>query len=56
MLEPGAHWEFVLTAYGATLLIMGLLVWASLRSARRAQRELDEMERRMQGRRRRPSS
>ena len=56
MLQPGAHWEFVGFAYAATLLIMGALVWASLIADRRARRELDEMERRMQGRRRRPSA
>ena len=54
MLQPGAHWEFVIAAYAGTFAIMGALVWFSLRADRRARRELDEMEERMRGRRRMP--
>lgn len=43
-LEPGAHWGSVIAAYGATFLIMGLLVAFSLLESRRAKRDLDRLE------------
>jgi heme exporter protein CcmD len=55
MLSEGAHWDYVILAYVATLSIMGALVWLSLRADRAARRDLEAMEMRMQGHRRRPS-
>jgi heme exporter protein CcmD len=43
-LEPGAHWGSVVAAYGATFLIMGLLVAFSLLESRRAKRDLERLE------------
>ncbi len=36
---------YVLTAYGATALILGWLMWTTLAANARARRELSEMER-----------
>lgn len=44
MLEPGAHWPYVIVAYGATVLILGALVWASWAESRRAKRALERIE------------
>lgn len=55
MIEPGDHWEFVIGAYAATFAIMAALVWASVMAARRARRDLDALEKRAAGRRRRGS-
>ncbi|MFN3614201.1 MAG: heme exporter protein CcmD [Rubrimonas sp.] len=44
MLEPGAHWEFVLAAYAAVLIIMAALVVVSVAQARRARRDLEGLE------------
>jgi heme exporter protein CcmD len=43
-LEPGAHWGSVIAAYGATFLIMGLLVAYSVMESRRARRDLERLE------------
>jgi heme exporter protein CcmD len=55
MLEPGAHWDFVIAAYAATAVIMGALVWASVAAARRARRDLEALENRPGAPRRRPA-
>lgn len=39
-LEEGAHWGSVIAAYGATALIVGALVAASVAAARRSRRDL----------------
>lgn len=44
MLEPGAHWGFVIAAYGAVLTIMAALVAFSVVQARRARRDLEGLE------------
>ena len=36
---------YVLTAYGATALILGWLLWTTLRANAKARRDLAEMER-----------
>lgn len=43
-LAPGAHWDYVIAAYGATAVIMAALVWASVAQARRAKRDLERLE------------
>jgi heme exporter protein CcmD len=53
MLQPGAHWAYVIAAYAATAAIMGALVWASVAAARRARRELEALESRPDAPRRR---
>jgi heme exporter protein CcmD len=53
MLEPGSRWEYVIAAYLATGLILGLLVLVSAAAARRAKRDLDAVEARGGPRRRR---
>jgi heme exporter protein CcmD len=53
MLEPGTRWEYVIAAYLATAVILGLLTLVSVLAARRAKRELDEIEARGGPRRRR---
>jgi heme exporter protein CcmD len=55
MLEPGAHWSYVIAAYAATALIMGALVWASVTAGRRARRDLEALETRPGAPRRRPA-
>jgi heme exporter protein CcmD len=44
MLEPGAHWDFVLAAYATVLAIMAALVVFSVVQARRARRDLEGLE------------
>lgn len=53
-LAEGAHWGSVLAAYGATALILGALIAASLAASRRARRELETLERDSPRRRRAP--
>lgn len=36
---------YVIAAYAASALILGALIWASVAASRRAQRELDGLER-----------
>lgn len=45
---------YVLAAYGATALILGALVWATVRANRRAREALDDMDPR-RGEARRPN-
>ncbi len=40
MPDLGRYALWVLSAYGGSLLLIGLLVWSSLRHARRAKAEL----------------
>jgi heme exporter protein CcmD len=51
-LEPGTRWPYVIAAYAATLTIMAVLVLTSWLAARRARRDLENLER-MPGLRRR---
>jgi heme exporter protein CcmD len=44
MLEPGAHWGYVIAAYAATAVVLGALVWASVAEGRRARRALERIE------------
>ena len=41
----GAYGTYVAIAYGATVVILAGLVWATVAQSRRARRELDEVER-----------
>lgn len=45
VLETGAHWAAVAAAYGATAVILGAIVWASVAESRRARRDLDRLDR-----------
>ena len=40
---------YVISAYGATAVILGALVWATLRDSARARRELAEAEKEWNG-------
>ncbi len=44
MLEPGAHWPYVIAAYAATAVVLGALIWASWTEARRARDTLERIE------------
>ncbi len=41
----GEYAVYVASAYGATALILGALIWATLAASARARRDLDEVER-----------
>jgi len=41
----GEYGVYVAAAYGATALILGGLIWATVSASARARRELDEVER-----------
>ena len=43
--DLGKYAGTVLSAYGASISLMVLLVWASLRSSRKALKELEKVER-----------
>lgn len=53
MIEEGTRWGYVLSAYGASAVVIGALVLWSWVFARRARDELARMEKRVGGRRRR---
>jgi len=48
----GEYAVFVASAYGATVLILGGLIWTTIAASIRARRDLDEVER--PGRKERP--
>lgn len=42
----GDYGVYVLTAYAATALVLGVLIWATYSASKRARRDLDAMDRR----------
>ena len=42
----GEYGIYVLTAYAATALVLGALIWATYAASKRARRELDALDRR----------
>lgn len=45
-LQPGAHWEYIAAAYGATVAILAALIAFTLLASRRARRDLEALEQR----------
>lgn len=43
-IEAGTRWEYVAAAYGATALILVLMIGATVLAARRARRDLEALE------------
>lgn len=43
-IEAGTRWEYVAAAYGATVLILVLMIAATVLAARRARRDLETLE------------
>lgn len=52
MIAEGTRWGYVLAAYGAGAVVLGALILWTVHFSRAARRELETMERRVGGRRR----
>lgn len=51
MVDLGKYAEAVLSAYAVSLVLLALLIWASLRRARKIRADLDEVEARAKAQR-----
>lgn len=56
VIEAGTRWEYVIAAYGVTVVILIALVAASWLSNRRARRDLERLEQMPGTRRRAPAA